>query len=441
MEARLRGEAASIIALWGDVGGGSSSGTYNNNNSTPTAATTTIPYLDGLLEPGLLDVKTLGSAKPLEATFDGSDQSTRPFACPIRIEVRGQTAEQAIEQGEAVVSEVQQNFVRGPVATSAKVLRPGAQHYVMWENLGAHAIRLQPNKSNSIVWLNKANASKSESDPSSEWPAQRDLITRVLPYAASWVRVLELAREDGGIDIKDDCRLDDRSAKCHQDGNNAVSKGRAPPIIRLAVNVSSRKSGRSLDYLDISTDGMFVDGEERKAALVYSVSQDGIWHGAAQTTYGYIQGVSQVCHGSSSGNGPCLKRIITVFELPFSHPLSGLSAIQRLHRIGVIVYAIDPKHQLTRSLGGAWFGSSNSHSPTTKTHQSGFEEEEEEEGRTWPYRRAAYITSTRPTYHHHHRHYHRRSGRRRKRTSRRSSAPLHIAPRTHDHVRTIQGLQ
>ena len=62
---------------------------------------------------------------------------------------------QAIEQGEAVVSEVQANFVRGPVATSGKVLRAGAQHWVMWRNLGAHSIRLEPNKSNCIVWLNK----------------------------------------------------------------------------------------------------------------------------------------------------------------------------------------------------------------------------------------------------------------------------------------------
>ena len=36
------------------------------------------------------------------------------------------------------------------------------------------------------------------------------------------------------------------------------------PLIRLAVNVSSRASGRSLDYLQLSTDGEFVDGPERE---------------------------------------------------------------------------------------------------------------------------------------------------------------------------------
>ena len=47
-----------------------------------------------------------------------------------------------------------------------------------------------------------------------------------------------MAREDGGIDIKDDCRLDGASARCHQDGSNAVAKGYTP-LVRLAINVSS----------------------------------------------------------------------------------------------------------------------------------------------------------------------------------------------------------
>ena len=67
----------------------------------------------------------------------------------------------------AVVAEVEASFARGPVATSAKVLRPGAQHFVMWQTLGSNSIRLQPNKSNSVVWLNKAWALTSELDPSS----------------------------------------------------------------------------------------------------------------------------------------------------------------------------------------------------------------------------------------------------------------------------------
>ena len=63
--------------------------------------------------------------------------------------------------------------------------------------------------------------------------------------------MLRRAREDGGIDIKDDCRLDNASARCHQDGSNAVAKGYVP-LVRLAINVSSRTSGRSLDYLQAS---------------------------------------------------------------------------------------------------------------------------------------------------------------------------------------------
>ena len=67
------------------------------------------------------------------------------------------------------------------------------------------------------------------------------------------------------------------------------------------------------------------------------ISQDAIWHGAAQTTAGYVHGVTQVCHSSSGGVGPCLKRIITVFKLPEGHPLARLSAVERLWRIGIAI--------------------------------------------------------------------------------------------------------
>jgi hypothetical protein len=301
------------------------------------------PPLAPLPSTGLLDLETLGSALPPEATH-GPGRESRPFVCGVRIEVAGLTEAQAVEQGEAVVAEVQANFLRGPVATSGKVLRAGAQHWVMWKNLGSHSIRLEPNKSNCIVWLNKAWALKSELDGDCSWPAQRALIETSLPHGHAWVRVLEHARDDGGIDIKDDCRLDDRSARCHQDGNNSVNKGREP-LVRLAVNVSSRASGRSLDYLRISSDGALVDGAEREALLVHSVSQHLMWHGAAQTISAYIKDISPVCHGSSAGTGPCLKRLITVFRLPDEHPLSCLTAVQRLHRIGISVYAVDPRHK------------------------------------------------------------------------------------------------
>ena len=62
--------------------------------------------------------------------------------------------------------------------------------------------------------------------------------------------MLQGAREDSEIDIKDDCRLEDCSARCHQDGNNCISKGKAP-LVRLAINASNVASGRSLDYLDM----------------------------------------------------------------------------------------------------------------------------------------------------------------------------------------------
>ena len=83
-----------------------------------------------------------------------------------------------------------------------------------------------------------------------------------------------------------------------------------------------------------------VDGDERAALLRHSVSQHGMWHGCAQSTAGYVQGVSTVCHSSSAGNGPCLKRILTVFGLPADHPLAGLTAVQRLMRIGIKVLAL-----------------------------------------------------------------------------------------------------
>ena len=67
------------------------------------------------------------------------------------------------------------------------------------------------------------------------------------------------------------------------------------------------------------------------------ISQDAIWHGAAQTTAGYVHGVTQVCHSSSGGVGPCLKRIITVFKLPEGHPLARLSAVERLWRVGIAI--------------------------------------------------------------------------------------------------------
>lgn len=77
------------------------------------------------LPAGLLDLDTLGGDTP---AADGGvpAEGARPFACAVRIEVAGQTAEQAIEQGEAVVAEVLSSYHRGPVATSARQLRPGA---------------------------------------------------------------------------------------------------------------------------------------------------------------------------------------------------------------------------------------------------------------------------------------------------------------------------
>ena len=95
-----------------------------------------------------------------------------------------------------------------------------------------------------------------------------------------------------------------------------------------------------------AADKRFVDGAERESLLVATVSQDAMWHGAAQTTAGYVEGITQVCHSSSAGRGPCLKRIVTVFALPDDHPLASLSAVQRLLRVGIAVHAVEPKHQL-----------------------------------------------------------------------------------------------
>ena len=122
------------------------------------------------------------------------------------------------------------------------------------------------------------------------------------------------------------------------------------PLLRLAINTSSRQSGRSLEYLEMASNERFVDGEERNALLVASISQHAMWHGAAQTTAAYVKGLAEVCHGSSAGSGPCLKRIITVFSLPPEHPLAKLSACQRLRRIGIEVHAVEPRHQLGRRM-------------------------------------------------------------------------------------------
>ena len=43
-------------------------------------------------------------------------------------------------------------------------------------------------------------------------------------------------------------------------------------------------AGRSLEYFDMEANEKIVDGEERARLLRHSVSQDTMWHGAAQTT-------------------------------------------------------------------------------------------------------------------------------------------------------------
>ena len=42
-------------------------------------------------------------------------------------------------------------------------------------------------------------------------------------------------------------------------------------------------AGRSLEYFDMEANEKIVDGEERARLLRHSVSQDTMWHGAAQT--------------------------------------------------------------------------------------------------------------------------------------------------------------
>lgn len=286
------------------------------------------------------DPSAVAGAVAVAADANGLDRS-KPFALPVRIEVEGMTADQAAEQGMAIVREVQTSFERGPVVVSKRQGGNAGVSCVMWQNLGAHSIRLDPAKSNRINWLDKSWAARSLAlGAASTWSAQRSMLLEELPHAEAWVRVMDRAYEDGGVDIKDDCRLDSSSARCHQDGGNCMLPGKPPPLVRLAINVSTAGSGRSLDYLRMASDGRLVDGDERAALLLHSVPQDSVWHGCAQSIAGYVQGVSPVCHSSSAGNGPCLKRIITVFGLPSDHPLAGLTAIQRLVRIGITVLAL-----------------------------------------------------------------------------------------------------
>ena len=166
----------------------------------------------GSLAASLLDMHSLGCARPPDATHTGGP-ATRPFACAVRIAIDGLTPLQAIEQGTAIVDEVRASLSRGPAATNRQ-LRPGAAHYVLWEDLGPHSLRVEPNKSNNVNWLTKAWSTKV--DPAVAWPPQRELLQRVLPHAHAWTAIIERARADEGIDIKDDCRLEDCSARCHQ---------------------------------------------------------------------------------------------------------------------------------------------------------------------------------------------------------------------------------
>jgi len=293
----------------------------------------------------LLRLEHLGSERPQCQEHDGH----RPFCCSVHVEVHDLTRAQAVEQGSAIIREVETSFARGAVSVSARQATNSLSH-VMWDNLGARSLRLDPSKSNRINWLDKSWAGRSLLDPHSAWASQRELLQRHLPHAQPWIDVLQHAYEDGGIDIKDDCRLDDRSALCHQDGGNAiVRQDGLKPLVRLALNVSGEHSGRSLDWLAMECEGRFVDGAERAALLICSVSQDRMWHGAAQTIHGYVAGVSAFCHSSSAGSGPCLKRVITVFELPDGHPLALLTAVQRLKRIGIVVRAVDERFSYTYS--------------------------------------------------------------------------------------------
>ena len=79
-----------------------------------------------------------GTAAAGARSLDGS----KPFALPVRIEVAGLTAEQAVEQGMAIVTEVQASFDRGPVVVSKRQGGNAGASCVMWQNLGAHSIRL-----------------------------------------------------------------------------------------------------------------------------------------------------------------------------------------------------------------------------------------------------------------------------------------------------------
>ena len=69
--------------------------------------------------PTLLDLTSLGSARPDEASL--MPGANKPFVCAVRIAVRGQTIEQAVEQGEAVVSEV-----REPLLSALRAHHPPA---------------------------------------------------------------------------------------------------------------------------------------------------------------------------------------------------------------------------------------------------------------------------------------------------------------------------
>ena len=123
----------------------------------------------------LLQLDSLGSALPPRATH-GPDASSKPFACSVRLVVRGQTAAEAVAQGSAMVEEVRASFARGKQRVSERA-SSNCESHVMWQNLGAHSIRLDPSKSNRINWLDKSWTGVTELDPSCAWPAQRALLT------------------------------------------------------------------------------------------------------------------------------------------------------------------------------------------------------------------------------------------------------------------------
>eukprot|EP01051_Picozoa_sp_SAG22_P024957 SAG22_NODE_7167_length_768_cov_1.133034_1_plen_143_part_10 len=89
----------------------------------------------------LLSLGTLGSAVPGSAAAAGGSPGTpgpsgRPFCCGVRIEVRGLTIDQAVEQGEAVVTEVVASLARGPEPTADRGRsQPGAEPAWSWFNL------------------------------------------------------------------------------------------------------------------------------------------------------------------------------------------------------------------------------------------------------------------------------------------------------------------